>query len=280
MSTHAQSKPRPVREAQKGGEKVARSRGFEWLSRAGFVARGAVYVTIGVLALGVALGIGGKTTNQQGALQTIAQQPFGKVVLILLAAGFDGYALWRFVHVLIGHGPERSDDSFERIAAFGSGVVYVGLCVIAVKVLVGSGGNSSESEHHATAGVFGWPAGTWLVAIVGAALIGVALFQGYRVVTRKYLEEEKTGEMSPEVRHAVEAIATVGHLARMVVFGLVGVLLIEAAVEYDPGKPVGLDGALAKLAHSPYGPYLLGIVAAGLIAFGLYSFIDARYRRI
>lgn len=116
MTTHAPSKPQPVREAQRGGEKVARSSGFEWLSRAGFVARGAIYLTIGVLALGVALGIGGKTTNHQGALQTIAQQPFGKVLLILLAIGFAGYALWRFVHALVGHGPEDSDGKLERIA--------------------------------------------------------------------------------------------------------------------------------------------------------------------
>jgi hypothetical protein len=86
--------------------------------------------------------------------------------------------------------------------------------------------------------------------------------------------------MRPEVRRTIEGIATLGHVARMVVFSLVGALLIEAAVDYDPSKPVGLDGALGKLAHSPYGPYLLGIVAAGLVSFGLYSFTDARYRRI
>jgi hypothetical protein len=86
--------------------------------------------------------------------------------------------------------------------------------------------------------------------------------------------------MSAPVRNWIEWIGTFGHLARMVVFGLVGVFLINAATDYNPSKAVGLDGALAKLAHASYGPFLLGIVAAGLIAFGLYSLSDARYRRI
>jgi fumarate reductase subunit D len=108
---------RPVHEAQVGGEKVARSRSFEWLARSGFVARGLIYGIIGILAIKLAIGVGGTTTNQQGALKTIAHQPFGKVLLILVAIGLAGYALWRLLHALLGHGPEDSDSGFERIAA-------------------------------------------------------------------------------------------------------------------------------------------------------------------
>ena len=140
MSAHAPIKPRPVQGAQRGAEEVARSSGFEWLARAGFVSRGLIYGIIGILAIKLALGSGGKTTNQQGALKTIAHQPFGKVLLILVAAGLAGYALWRIVHALLGHGPESSDATFDRVAAFGSGVVYAGLCAIAVEILLGSGG--------------------------------------------------------------------------------------------------------------------------------------------
>jgi hypothetical protein len=86
--------------------------------------------------------------------------------------------------------------------------------------------------------------------------------------------------MSSRVRRAIKWLGTFGHLARMVVFGLVGVFLIKAAIDFNPKKAVGLDGALAKLAHASYGPFLLGLVAAGLVAFGLYSLTDARYRRI
>ena len=278
MSVHAPTKARDV---QVSGEKVARSRGFEWLARSGFVSRGLIYGIIGILAIKLALGDGGTTTNQQGALKTIAHQPFGKVLLILVAIGLAGYALWRFIHVLLGRGPESSDSTFERVAAFGSGIVYAGLCAIAVAILLGSGsGGSSGSPNHAAAGVFGWPAGTWLVGIAGALLIGVGLYQGYRGLSKDFLKDSKTEQMSARVRNWVEWIGTFGHLARMVVFGLVGVFLIKAAIDFNPNKAVGLDGALAKLAHASYGPFLLGVVAAGLIAFGVYSLSDARYRRI
>jgi fumarate reductase subunit D len=280
VSAHTPSKPRPVEQAQSGGEKVARSSGFEWLSRAGFVARGLIYGIIGILAIKLALGTGGKTTNQEGALRTIAQQPFGKLLLILVAVGLGGYALWRLIHALLGHGPEGADGTLDRVAAFASGIVYAGLCALAVEILLGAGGNRSGNADKTTGGVFGWPGGTWLVGIAGAILVGVALYQGYRGISKDFLEDSKTEQMSPTVRTWFEWIGVFGHLARMVVFGLVGVFLIEAAVDYNPNKAVGLDGALAKLAHNSYGPFLLGIVAAGLVAFGIYSLTDARYRQI
>jgi hypothetical protein len=262
-----------------GGEGLVRSDCFEWLARAGFAARGIVYVIIGILAIKLAVGAGGQTTNQQGALKTIAQQPLGKVLLILVAIGLGGYACWRLLRALVGHGPEASDSGFERLAGFASGIVYASLCAVAVKILVGSGSGSGD-VHAKTAGVLGWPAGTWLVGIAGAILIGVGLYQAYRGIKKEFLNDSKTEEMSPTVRKWIEAIGTFGHLARGVVFGLVGVFLIKAAIDYNPNSAVGLDGALAKLAHASYGPFLLGVVAAGLIAFAVFSLSDARYRRI
>lgn len=128
--------------------------------------------------------------------------------------------------------------------------------------------------------MLGWPAGTWLIGIVGAGFVGVGLFQGYRAWSADFLEDAKTEEMGAAVRRAYEWVARFGYVARMIVFGLIGILLVVAAAEYDPNKAVGLDGALAKLAHTSYGPYLLGVVAAGLISFGVYSLEDARYRRL
>jgi hypothetical protein len=277
-----QAPGRPIRTAQASGEKVAQSRGFEWLARAGFVARGLIYGIIGILAIKVALGTGGTTnTSQQGALKTIAHQPFGKVLLILVAIGLGGYALWRLVRGLLGHGPEDSDSGFDRVAALGSGIVYAILCAIAVEILLGSGsGSSSGNASKTTSGILGWPAGTWIVGIAGAVLIGIGLYQGYRGLSHDFLEDSKTEQMSPRVRTWIEWIGSLGYCARMVVFGLVGVFLIKAAVDYNPSQAVGIDGVLAKLAHASYGPILLGLVAAGLIAFGVYSLSDARYRRI
>ena len=199
--------------------------------------------------------------------------------MILVAIGLAGYSLWRLVHALLGHGPKNSDTTFDRVAALGSGIVYGGLCAIAIAILLGSGGSSGSSPQDDRRRL-GWPGGTWLVGVAGAVLIGIGLYQGYRGISRDFLDDSKTEEMSARVRRWIEWIGTFGHLARMVVFGLVGIFLIKAAIDYNPDKAVGLDGALAKLAHASYGPFLLGIVAAGLIAFGLYSLSDARYRRI
>ncbi len=266
--------------ARRTGEHVTRSSGFEWLARAGFVARGAVYVVIGILAIKLALGSGSANPSQQGALKAVAAQPFGKVLVILIAIGLAGYALWRLVRAVLGHGPGGADRGLDRVAALVSGVVYSVLCALAVEILLGAGAGTSGNAKGATAGVLGWPAGTWLVGIAGAVLVGVGLYQGYRAVCKDFLDDSKTEEMSPAVRRWIEWVGTVGYLARMVVFGLVGIFLIRAAIDYSPDKAVGLDGALAKVDHASYGPFLLAIVAAGLIAFGVYSLTDSRYRRI
>jgi hypothetical protein len=238
-----------------------------------------VYAIVGILAFKLALGVGGKLVNQEGAFHTVAHQPFGSVLLTLLAIGLAAYALWRLVRAAIGHGPEGADSGADRLVALASGLVYAGLCVLAIRVLMGSSGSAS-SPSKTTGGVLGWPAGTWIVGIAGLVFIGIALFQGYRGLTKDFLEDAKTEHMGPKTRMWIGWIGLVGYMARMVVFGLVGVFLIQAAIDFDPKAAVGLDGALAKLLQQPYGSVLLGIVAVGLIAFAIYSWSDARYRRI
>jgi hypothetical protein len=262
------------------GESFVQSSAFEWLSRAGFVARGLIYGIIGVLALKLAIGHGGRLTNQQGALHTVASQPFGKLLLTLVAIGLGGYSLWRLVRAGIGHGPEGTDSGFDRVAALASGIVYGALCALAIEILLGAGGGSAASPKATTAGVFGWPGGTWLVGIAGVVMIGVGLYQGYRGITKRFFDDSKVEEMSHRTKEWIGRLGLIGHLARMIVFGLVGIFLVRAAVDYNPRAAVGLDGALAKIVHASYGPVLLGIVASGLIAFALYSLSDARYRRI
>jgi hypothetical protein len=265
--------------AQRQGDKLADAREFAWLARAGLAARAVVYAIIGVLALKLALGDGGKATNQQGALKTIAGQPFGKTLLILVAIGLAGYALWRLTRAALGHGPEQSDSGMDRVAALASGIVYAALCVTAVKIVAGAS-TGSGSPKKATGGVLDWTGGPWLVGIAGVVLIGVAAYQAHKGLTEKFLDDSKTGQMSRGVQRAFTALGIFGHLARAVVFTLVGYGLIRAAIDYDPQKAVGLDGALRKLADASYGPWLLGLVAAGLIGFAAYSAADARYRKV
>jgi hypothetical protein len=269
-----------IGQARSHGRRATQDKRFEWLARAGLVARGAIYAIVGLLAIQVALGDGGKTTDQQGALKTVAEQPFGKALLVLMAIGLAGYALWRLTRAALGHGVECDDDAKARIDGVVSGVAYAGLCFTAVKLLAGSGGGGGGGADKTTGGVLGWPGGTWIVGIIGVIVVGVGLEQGYKGIKRKFCESAKTGEMSRHARRAYELVGLAGHLARMVVFGLIGAFLVKAALEFDPDKAVTLDGALAKVAHAPAGPVLLGIVAAGLMAFAAFSFMDARYRRV
>jgi hypothetical protein len=279
MTLHRTSGSAGVRDVEQQGESVARAPQFEWLARAGLVARGVVYAVIGILALKLALGDGGKATNQQGALKTIADRPFGETLLVLVAIGLAGYAIWRLVRAAIGHGPEQSDDTQDRIAGLASGIAYAILCVTAVKILIGAG-TGSGTPKEATGGVLDWTGGPLLVGVAGVALIGVAGYQAYKGLKKKFLENSKTEQMSGKVQRVFTALGVFGHVARAVVFTLIGYGLIKAAIDYDPDKAVGLDGALLKLANASYGPWLLGIVAAGLIGFAAYSVADARYRRV
>jgi hypothetical protein len=186
------------------------------------------------------------------------------------------------VQAIFGHGPEGGGDqsAFGRISAAASGCAYAGMCVLAISILMGASSQSSSNPHKSAAGVLGWPGGQWIVAAAGIGFIGVALFQGYKAVTKEFLDEDKTEEMSPATRQWITRFGIVGHLARMVAFGLIGIFVVKAAIDYSPSTAVGLDGALARLARQSYGTFLLAVVAAGLIAFGLFSIAEARYRRI
>ena len=259
--------------------RAARAPALGWLARAGLVARGVVYAVIGVLALKLALGDGGKATNQQGALKTIAHGSFGTFLMILLAVGLGGYALWRLVRAAVGHGAEQTDETSDRIAAAASGIAYAILCATAIKLVVGAHAGSGKPGH-TTSGVLGWTGGPVIVAIAGIVLIGVGGYQLYKGLARKFCEDAKTGEMSAHVRQAYTVLGVAGHAARAIVFALIGYGLIKAAVDYNAKKAVGLDGALRDLAHASYGPALLAIVALGLVMFAAYSIADARYRKV
>ena len=248
-------------------------------ARTGLVARGVVYGVIGILALELALGSGGKTESQPGALKTIADQTFGDVLLIVLAIGLGAYAIWRLFAGVAGTRPNEDGALQRRVSAIASGVVYAALCYTAIKIIAGGQG-SSGSPRHATAGVLGWPGGPVIVAIAGVVLIGVGAYQGYKGLSRDFEEDSDVGRMSPGTRTAFAAVGVTGHVARAVIFILIGFGLIKAAFDYSAKSAVGLDGALQKLAHASLGPVLLGAVALGFIAFALYSIVDARYHKV
>ncbi|MFL5927599.1 MAG: DUF1206 domain-containing protein [Gaiellaceae bacterium] len=255
------------------------------VARTGLVAKGLSFGLVGALAIALALGHGGKATSREGALAQLAQHAFGKVVLGALALGFAAYALWRFIQAYAER-PDHDDGKAKvwgkRLGYIGRGAVYAGLTFTTLKILFGSGGGGSQTEraHKSTAMVLGWPGGRWLVLAAGVVVVGVGLWNLYRGVARKFDDKWRVGRLSPTVRKWGTRAGVVGHVARFVVFGLIGVFLVKAALDYKPKNAIGLDGALQKLAHASYGPFLLGLTAAGLVAYGVYCLVDARLRDV
>jgi uncharacterized protein DUF1206 len=275
----------PAQEARQSAE--SGSGWYAWLARGGLLAKGASYALVGVLAIGVAIGTGGATTSRQGALETLAQETWGKIVLGMLGAGFIAYAVWRFIQAFA----EREDEGGEKGTAkkwgkragyVGRGLIYASLAFTTIKILIGAGGGQSQNAkaQQTTATVLDWPAGRWLVGIGGLCLIGAGLWNAYRGFKKKFEDKWRTGEMSETSKKWGGRAGLVGHLARAVVFTLIGIFVIKAALEYDPNEAIGLDGALQKLADATYGPYLLGLTAAGLVCYALYCLVDARYRDV
>jgi hypothetical protein len=266
--------------ARYAAHSVARGEHIGWLGRLGLVAMGVSYGLVAVLAIMLALGRGGSAEDRGGALQTIAKDGFGQLVVILLAIGFAGYALWRFAQAIFDRGGEGEGlkGLAKRVGYFGRGLIYTGLSITAVAVLLGASGSGNEKEE--TAYVLDKPGGRYVVAAIGVGFAVAAVWNVVRGVTRKFSKDMEMGKMGPVEEKVVRVVALVGLLARAVVFGLIGGFLIKAALEYDPSEAIGLDGALRKLAAQDYGGLLLGVVAAGLLAFGIFCLFQARYRDV
>jgi hypothetical protein len=250
------------------------------LARLGFAAKGIVYAVVGMLSLRVALGAGGQTTNSQGALYQIAQQPFGRILLLLMGLGLSGYALWRLVQAGVDPENKGSDAKgiIKRIGYAVNGLIYAGLALSAFRIVLRSGGGSSQQSW--TAKLLSQPFGQWLVGIVGVVIIGIGLHTCYLAFTAKFREKLNTAEMSHTEDTWITWIGRAGLGARGVVLLLIGWFFIRAARQADPGQSGGLSRALDTLAGQHYGRWLLGGVAVGLIAYGIYALVEARYRRI
>ena len=253
------------------------------MARLGFITKGVVYGVIGVLAVQAAFTAGGGTEGTRGAIREIGQQPFGQVLLGLAAIGLLAYALWRFIAAGVDPEGEGTDAKgiAKRIGYAVSGVIYLGLAVWAATIVLGgssaSGGGDGGSGAAWTARLMAQPLGQWLVGAVGIVIICVGLFHFYRSYNASFMKRYNTGEMNARQRVWARRLGRFGLAARGVTFCIIGGFLVEAALQANPNETRGLAGALDTLARQPYGPWLLGIVALGFIAYGVYCVSRARF---
>jgi hypothetical protein len=230
-----------------------------------------------------ALDAGGQTTDTRGAFQEIYSHPFGMILLGIVAIGLSGYAVWRVTQAIVdaeGKGNDLKGISI-RIGYASSGLIHAGLALSAARVVLGDSQGSSEQDHKSrTAQVMALPFGPLLVGLVGVGFIGFGIYQLYKGYKRKFLKRLEGGSMNATEKRWATRCGQIGLAARGVVFGIIGYFLITAALNYDPREVRGLGGALRAIAVQPYGKVLLGIVAAGLAAYGFYMFVEAKYHHI
>jgi hypothetical protein len=256
-------------------------RGLERMARLGYVAKGLVYGTVGVLALRAATGTGGAITDTEGAIRSLGEQGSGRLVLWLIAIGLVGHAVWRAVDA-IWDSEGRGRDAWgliRRAGLLSSAFIHGALALFTVRLLQGDGGGG-ESTQSRTAELMARPLGRWLVAILGLVVLVVGIWQFVRAYKSSFSRHWRSGAMTHAELVWARRAGTAGLIARGVVFSMIGWFFIRAAWEARPGEARGLAGALGELASQPYGPWLLGLVAFGLICYGIYCFVQARYRHI
>lgn len=254
-----------------------------WLARFGYMAKGVVYIVMGILALQATQGASSPKVDQQAALVKIFTQPLGRLMLAVIAVGLAGYVLWRLIQTILD--PENVGSDFKGLVKRSGYLIsaggYIVLILTSIQLLRGLGSsNSSQSTKDFTARIMSNQMGTWIVLLVGLFIIGGALMQLYQAFKGNFKEWFKTGQMNREEKEWVPRLGRAGTAARAVVYFIVGSFLIQAARTHNPSKAGGLGDAMQALAQQPYGSWLLGLVALGLIAYGVYAFFTARYRVI
>ena len=271
-----------MRMGMSGPHRAAHSEWTRRLARLGFLAKGLLYAVIALIAIGVARGERKKAEDQEGAITTLADESFGEGLMVLLAIGLAGYALWRLRVAILGPpGESGAHAAMERAGSLVLTLVYAGLCLYTIRFLTADSRGGGTKPDEVTKTLLDEPYGVALVIALGVVMFGVAAYLARKALSRDFFDDLQVAQMNSTARRVARFSGTAGYGALAVIAAIVGVFLIKAAVEHDPKEAVGLDGALQSLVRQDLGPVLLGAVAAGLLTYAFYSaIIQARYRRL
>ena len=269
-------------EGKRRARRAARSPWTQGFARLGLVAKGVLYVLVGGIAVHVSVGGGERLADRGGALAAVADHWLGLPLIAAVAIGLSGYAVWRLAQAFLGTTLEGQEEksAVKRASYVARAAWYAGLSAVAFSVLFGADKQGGREEDRLTAWVLELPLGRWLVAGVGTGVMAAGAFNVWRGATAGFRKNLKTRKMSDVEERSFGAVGVVGHVARGLVFGVLGAFLVRAAYQYDSRETVGLDGALSEIVRADYGDTVLGFVAAGLLAYGLSCFVEARYREV
>lgn len=266
--------------AGRTAREVHDSDALEGLARLGLAARGVVWLVIGLLGVSLLLGHA-QQTDREGALRAIADRRYGEVLLVVLVVGFVGYALWRALSAAVGH---RDEDGTKRTAkrlmSAGKAVLYAFLAWSTVRFLADQGSSGGDETSSQTARVMQHSGGRLLVGAVGVGVVVTGAVMVVRAVQGKHAKKLEQFRLDPRARETAKTVGTVGLSGRGLVLALVGAFLVVAAVQFDPAEAKGLDAALKTLADRAYGQVLLAVAVIGVLAYGVWSFVEAAYRKI
>jgi hypothetical protein len=241
-----------------------------------------VFVVIGALAAGVAVGTGGRMTDSRGALNVIGDGPMGTLALVAIGVGLLGYMAWRLVAAVTdaeGKGDEPTSLAV-RAAQGGRGVAYGVLGIQSLRLLDGGSGSQDSAARHWTARLLDMPFGRALVVGVGLGVLGYAAYQLYRAFSDKAKKHLDLARAGPTAATWIVRLGRFGIAARAVVFAMIGVFLIRAGMREDSGEAGGIAQSLRALGSTDHGRLVLSLVAFGLIAYGIYQLATARYRHM
>ena len=268
--------------AKFAARRAGNSKYVNWLARAGFAARGVMYVLIGILAIELAFGNSGHQADQSGAVRLVGSTPFGAFLLWLLVIGFAGMALWRLSEAVYGGPGADGRKASNRLIAGFKAVLYGFIAFAIAKYALGLGAPKSSNKQSIdlTSTAMREPGGRILVGIVGLVLIGVGAWLAWQAFQCKFLSDLRTGEMSPQTKKVVTFLGRFGGIARGIVFAAAGLFLLIAAVTAKAHEAKGMDATLRAFTKTPAGPWLLVLVAIGLVLFGCYSWAESRWRKV